>query len=128
LVFQGVLEAEAAPRTCETFVTLLPLRATMLHARWSGEAGWVPLDQVDARLGPEHATQRPLPGQVLFYPGGISPVEILVPYGVSGFAAKTGPLLGNHFLTIPDAEEQLRAMGRRLLWEGAQEVEFDHAS
>lgn len=125
--FTGVLERELAPRTCEVFERLLPLRATMLHARWSGEAGWVPLDNIEVAFQPERPMQRPLPGQVLFYPAGVSPTEILVPYGASAFAAKTGPLVGNHFLTIADADEQLREMGRRLLWEGAQEAEFAYA-
>ncbi|TMC01021.1 MAG: DUF3830 family protein, partial [Chloroflexi bacterium] len=36
------LEAAAAPRTCAAVLGLLPLRASLLQARWSGESAWVP--------------------------------------------------------------------------------------
>ncbi len=67
---------------------------------------------------------RPSPGQVLFYPEGQSPAEILMPYGVTAFACICGPLSGNHFLTIGDGDG-LREMERRVVWEGAQDITFD---
>ena len=66
----------------------------------------------------------PLPGQVLFYPGGISEVEILFPYGPTIFASVAGALAGNHFLTLTDGLENLGALGERVQWEGAQDVSF----
>ena len=41
------------------------------------------------------------------------------------FASKLGQLAGNHFLTVIEGAEQLGELGRRVLWEGAQDVVFD---
>ncbi|MGZ3582370.1 MAG: DUF3830 family protein, partial [Ktedonobacterales bacterium] len=41
------------------------------------------------------------------------------------FASKLGQLAGNHFLTVVEGGEQLRAMGKRVLWEGAQDILFE---
>ena len=38
-----------------------------------------------------------------------------------------GPLAGNHFLTITEGREQLRALGTQVLWHGAQDVLFEAA-
>jgi len=59
------------------------------------------------------------------YPGGKSETEILVPYGLTAFAAKSGPLSGNHFLTVDADPEELAEIGRIVLWEGAQDVAFE---
>ena len=71
----------------------------------------------------------PLPGQLLFYPGGISEVEILFPYGPTVFASVAGTLAGNHFLTLdlrdPRASEDLTALGQLVQWQGAQEIVFE---
>ncbi len=122
--FRATLELERAPRTCEKFLTRLPLRARIIHARWSGEACWVPLGADDLGLGPENATSYPQPGQILLYPGGISETEILLPYGPVRFASKAGQLAGNHFLTVQAASDRLQALGKLVLWQGAQDVEF----
>jgi hypothetical protein len=123
-VLTGVLEEEQAPATCKAFLTVLPLRRQLLQARWSGEAAWVPLGELDLGVGSENPVHRPRPGQVLFYPAAESETEILLPYGVTAFAAVCGPLYGNHFLTINGQEEHLREIGRRVLMEGAQQVDF----
>src|SRR5579862_7226497 len=120
----GRLETERAPATCAAFHTLLPLSAKLLHVRWSGESTWVPLGDLAVGVGSENATQTPRPGQVLLYPGGVSETEILLPYGQTAFAAKTGPLWGNHFLTLTDQGRLLAEIGRRTLWEGAQDITF----
>lgn len=126
LAFSGRLEEEAAPKTCALFRTLLPLTGKIVQARWSGQSAWVPLGyELDVDLPPENATTLPLPGQLLFYPGGVSEVEILVPYGPTSFLSVAGPLAGNHFLTLVDGAEQLGELRRLVLWEGAQDVRFD---
>ena len=92
--------------------------------RWSGEGGWIPFGDLDLGLGPENATCYPNPGEIVFYPGGVSETEILLAYGYVSFASKAGPLAGNHFATIVEGDENLRELGRRFLWEGAQEIVF----
>ena len=116
---------EKAPLTVAAFRKLLPYRQRIIHARWSGEAGWIPLGDFRLGVGEEHATSTPAPGQILFYPGGISETEILFPYGVSRFACKDGPLAGNHFLSV--VEGPLAELGRLILWKGAQPVSFAEA-
>ena len=68
-----------------------------------------------------HAPRFPAPGQILIYPGGISEMEILVPYGSTHFASKVGQLAGNHFATVTEGSERLADLGRLVLWEGAQD-------
>jgi hypothetical protein len=122
--FLARLEHEAAPKTCAAFVRLLPFVNRVIHARWSGEAVWVPLGDFDAGVGFENHTSHPAPGQMLLYPGGLSETEILLAYGSVCFGSKVGQLAGNHFLTITEGMEQLKALGRLVLWEGAQDVRF----
>jgi hypothetical protein len=122
--FRARLEIEAAPRTCAKFRTLLPYRQKIIHVRWSGEACWIPLGALDLGLAYENHTSFPAPGEILLYPGGISETEFLIPYGAVRFASKVGQLAGNHFLTIKEGKEQLGPLGERVLWNGAQEIEF----
>src|SRR5262249_43057850 len=117
----------AAPRTCAAFLALLPLRASLLQARWSGESAWVPLGETHLGLGPENSTSHPAPGQLLLYPGGLSETEILFPYGPTVFASKVGQLARNHFATLATGQEDLAEVGRRVLWQGAQPIVFETA-
>jgi hypothetical protein len=105
LAFRAVFEAEKAPATVAAFRKLLPYRQRLIQARWSGEAGWVPLGD--------------------FYPGGFSETEILFPYGRTNFASTMGQLAGNHFLTIVEGRVRLPEVGRRIVWEGAQPITFE---
>ena len=125
LRFVARLEEDAAPHTVAAFRRMLPLRSQIIHARWSGEAAWIPFGELDVGVGPENATRHPAPGEILLYPGGISETEILFPYGATGFASKAGPLAGNHFATVVEGNEQLRELGRLVLWEGAQDIVFE---
>ena len=120
-------EREKSPRTCEAFGKLLPYRQKIIHVRWSGESCWIPLGDFDLGVGFEDPTSYPAPGEVLFYPGGISETEILFPYAGTHFKSKAGQLAGNHFLTVTDGKEYLRPLGEMTLWEGAQEIVFDRA-
>jgi hypothetical protein len=148
--FKAQMEDEFAPATCAAFRSLLPFRAKLIHARWSGEACWIPLENPqngsgtrapnqrqdenakwiipgtsDSALAFENHTSHPGPGQVLFYPGGYSVPEILFPYGSASFASKMGGLAGNHFLTVTEGSEQFRALGRNVLWGGAHDILFE---
>ena len=124
--FEARLEEEAAPQTVAAVRRLLPLESKLVQARWSGEAAWVPMGfELDLGLGPENANSYPAAGELLLYPGGLSEVEILFPYGATCFASKMGQLAGNHFSTIHEGREHLAELGRRVLWEGAQDIRFD---
>jgi hypothetical protein len=114
-----------APRTVAAFAALLPYRQRLIHVRWSGEAVWIPLGDFKLDVGFENHTSHPSRGDILFYPGGYSETELLIAYGACSFASKMGPLAGNHFLTIVEGLERLPALGRKVLWEGAQEVVFE---
>jgi hypothetical protein len=122
--FIARFEETAAPSTCARFAALLPYRQRIIHVRWSGEACWVPLGDLDLGLGYENHTSYPAPGHILLYPGGISETEILLAYGSVQFASKVGVLAGNHFLTVVEGNQDLAAMGKKVLWEGAQDIEF----
>ena len=125
--FTARLEEELAPRTCAAFRRSLPLRGKLIQARWSGESAWVPLGQLQLGVSFENATSYPAAGQLLLYPGGVSETEILFPYGFTCFASKAGQLAGNHFATIVAGGERLSELGRKVLWEGAQDVVFEEA-
>jgi hypothetical protein len=125
--FTARFETGAAPRTCDAFARLLPIRNQLLHVRWSGEAVWVPLGDLELGLGSENATSYPSPGQVLLYTGGVSETEILISYGPTNFASKAGQLAGNYFLTIVSGVEQLRELGVTALWKGAQPILIERA-
>ena len=51
--FRSKLEIAAAPLTCAKFKTMLPYRQRVIHVRWSGEACWIPMGDLD--LGHEYA-------------------------------------------------------------------------
>ncbi len=124
-VFIAQLEEANAPLTCAAFITLLPYSQKIIHARWSGEACWIPLGEFQLGVGFENHTSHPSRGDILFYPGGYSETEILFPYGSACFASKMGQLAGNHFLTVVDGRENLAAMGKLVLWQGAQDILFE---
>lgn len=119
-----------APETVAAFLKLLPYRQKLIHVRWSGEGCWVPLgdyvlENEGRRIGFENHTSHPSVGDILFYPGGYSETEIILAYGSCSFSSKMGQLAGNHFLTITEGRQQLRALGTQVLWEGAQDVLFE---
>jgi hypothetical protein len=122
--FDARLESDRAPQTVAAFLARLPFDGQLIQARWSGEAGWIPLADYDLGVPAENATSRPAAGQVLWHPPGQSEAELLVPYGRSVFSSVVGELSGNHFLTIVDARGALAEVGRRLLYDGAQRIRF----
>jgi hypothetical protein len=125
LRFLARLETEKAPKTTARFRAMLPLKAKILQARWSGEAAWIPFGDLNLDLGFENHTSYPAPGHLLLYPGGVSETEILFPYGSTMFASRAGQLAGNHFATIYEGNNELATLGRLVVWEGAQDVTFE---
>src|ERR1051325_1749777 len=123
--FEARLEEGVAPQTVAAFRRLLPLESKLIHARWSGEACWIPFGELDVGIGPENAPSYPAAGQLLLYPGGVSETEILFPYGPTQFASKAGVLAGNHFATIGKGAEQLRELGPLVLWQGGESVTLE---
>ena len=110
--FRARLEEESAPKTCAALSKLLPFEQKVIHVRWSGESTWIPLGDFDVGVGFENHTSHPAPG------------EILLPYGGCMFSSVVGQLAGNHFLTVVEGNENLRALGELTLWEGAQDIVF----
>ncbi len=125
LRFVARLETERAPKSTAAFLAMLPLKTNIIQARWSGEACWIPFGDLALDLGYENHTSYPAPGHLLLYPGGLSETEILFPYGSTMFASKAGQLAGNHFATIYEGNEHLAALGKKVLWEGAQDISFE---
>ena len=126
-VFDAKLETDNAPDTCEAFLKRLPFVSQIIHVRWSGEGVWIPLGDLDFQVGYENATSYPSPGQFILYPGGVSETEILLAYGGVRFASKAGQLAGSHFLTLTSGMENLYALGRKTLYEGAMPIRFEIA-
>lgn len=117
--FVGTLERKTAPASAAWLIKQLPLNGTLQHARWSGEAAWLPLSGAP-QLFPENATAHPRPGQILLYAGVMSHAELLIPYGACAFASKAGTLAGNPVITLDGALENLCALGNLLIAKGMQ--------
>lgn len=115
---------QTAPLTVEWFSARLPFHSQVIHARWSGEAVWIPLGDLDSVLPFENHTRFPSRGDLLFHPGGISETELLFAYGSAAFASKMSELAGNHFLTVIEGNDRLSEFGNHVLWHGAQDIVF----
>ncbi|TFH18535.1 DUF3830 family protein [Candidatus Bathyarchaeota archaeon] len=124
-VFKAKLHTNKAPETCKLLIEKMPITGKVIQARWSGEAAWLQMDPYDVKAPQENATSYPGPGQLLYYPGGVSEKEILIPYGSACFASKFGLLPGNHFATIIEGVELLEKMGEKILWSGAQSITIE---
>ena len=123
--FTAEFQDKAAPKTVAAFKKLLPYKQKIIHCRWSGEGCWIPLGEFKLDVGFENHTSYPAPGQILWYPGGYSETELIFAYGAVSFASKMGQLAGNHFLTIVEGAERLQEMGKTVLWQGAQDINFE---
>lgn len=122
--FVGQLLMEQAPETCRVFLSMLPMKSKFIHVRWSGEGIWIPFGELRTGLQLENHISHPAIGEMLFYPGGVSEMELILSYGRCCFASQYGQLPGNHFLTIVEGLDSLSAFGKKVLWEGAQEIEI----
>lgn len=123
--FVAEFQDKLAPKTCAAFRKQLPYKQKLVHCRWSGEGCWIPLGEFKLDVGYENHTSHPAPGEILWYPGGLSETELIFAYGDVLFASKVGQLAGNHFLTVIEGSEQLAEMGRRVLYHGAQDIVFE---
>jgi len=54
--FEARLEEGVAPGTVAAFRRLLPLESKLIHARWSGEACWIPFGERDELLAADPDT------------------------------------------------------------------------
>ncbi len=122
----GVLLEEKAPRTCAVFKEMLPLNKQVIHVRWSGQGVWIPYGDLRTGLEYENNTSHPAKGEMLFYPGGVSEMELILSYGRCLFSSTSGQLSGNHFLTIVEGLEHLDKLGEKVLWEGVQDICIDY--
>ena len=120
--FIGHLHEDRAPETCKVFLSMLPMDSKFIHVRWSGEGVWIPFGELRTGLGLENHISHPAKGEMLFYPGGVSEMELILSYGRCCFASQYGQLPGNHFLTIVEGLERLEEFGKKVLWEGAQDI------
>jgi len=118
--FAGTLELETAPIAVAWLVKQFPLKGSVQHASWSGEAAWLPLGSDAPQLAPENATAHPRPGQILLYAGMMSQAELLLPYGACAFASKAGTLAGSPVIALDGPLENLGALGSLLIAKGAQ--------
>jgi hypothetical protein len=113
---------ECAPNSCRKLHGLLPYSGRLVHARWSGECLFAPLETQWPRttlLAEENATDHPLPGEILLYAGETSEPELLITYAGARFACISGELSGNRVLVIDGDLKRLAKVGRKVLWEGA---------
>ena len=125
IVFRAELLEDAAPETCRKMLAALPIEGKLIQARWSGEAAWLPMDGFGIEAPLENATSHPSRGDLIYYPGVVSEKEMLIPYGATCFSSRVGQLQGSHFATIVEGTERLGEMGRKVLWEGAQEIRIN---
>ena len=123
--FKARLLEDKAPRTCGELLSKMPIEGKVIHARWSGESVWFPMNPVGIDVPPENQTIHPSRGDLLYYNGGISEKELLIPYGSAIFSSKVGKLQGNHFASITYGLDKLPEMGKKVLWEGAQSIKIE---
>ncbi len=124
LAFIARWETGKAPKTCTAMKELLPFWGKLLQARWGGDSAWIDIDHLPLDIEFENHTSFPSKGELIVYPGFISMKEIMISYGPTAFSSKVGRLAGNHFATIVQGLDNLEEMGRRVAWEGAQDIEF----
>ena len=122
--FVARLEEEDAPETVAAFRRLLPLESRIIHVRWSGEAGWIPFGDLDLGLGPENATCYPTRARSSSTRAASRRRRSCSPTATSTSPRRPASSPGNHFATIVEGTENLRALGKSFLWEGAQEIVF----
>lgn len=126
--FAARLQSELAPHSCECVMGLLPYSGPLIHACWSGEALWSPLREAlppELVLPPESCRHQPARGEIVLFVGERSEPELLIVYGTSRFACKSGALEGNPLLRIENRLDRLTDLGRDVLWGGATTLQIE---
>ncbi|MDQ2861355.1 MAG: DUF3830 family protein [Pseudomonadota bacterium] len=123
--FVGRLERGKAAAVCAWIGSQLPFTSRLVHARWSGQACWCPIDPALTLPPSGGGIGSPAAGQLLYYAGGLSEPEILAPYGLTRFACDGGQLTGSHFLTVEHGLERLRSVGLEVLVGGAKTLRIE---
>lgn len=118
--FTGELHEDAAPESVAALREMTTLDSELIHVRWSGNAVWIEIDDVDLPdLPRENHTVYPSRGDVLLYPGYRNVQEILIACGPTCFKSQAGELAGNHVATLNASSEELTALEDRTLYDGA---------
>jgi len=118
--FTGELHTDAAPESVAALREITTLESQLLHVRWSGNAVWIEIDEIDLPdLPRENHTVYPSRGDVLLYPGYRNVQEILVSCGPTCFKSQAGELAGNHVATFDATPADLTALEDRTLYDGA---------
>lgn len=120
---EGELHPDQAPENVEALRDLMPLESELMHVRWSGHATWINIDEEPLpELPRENHTVYPSRGDVLLYPGYKNEKEILIACGPTCFKSTAGELAGNHVATLSTSPEELAALERKTLQEGALSI------
>lgn len=120
--FKAIFRDDLSPEACTEVRRRLPLIGRVLHARWSGEAMWLPLGFNFPEIRSEHATSYPAPGDILITGPGASEAEILIAYGPCRFESRTGQLAGSPVLSIREDLVGLAKVGRQSLQQGGMDL------
>jgi hypothetical protein len=123
--FIGELHTDVAPESVEALREVTTLVSELIHVRWSGNAVWIEIDEVDLPdLPRENHTVYPSRGDVLLYPGYRNVQEILISCGPTCFKSQAGELAGNHVATLDATPAELIALEDRTLYDGALPCEL----
>ncbi len=139
-VFVADLLEDSAPKTCKKVLSLLPIESYVLHARWCGNAIFIP-EVPRMRLEPENRTILCTAGDILwgpedFFQGDFfhDPQykgELFIAYDEAIFQGKwarccrlpdVGPIPTNLFAKISENLEELKELGERVQKEGMKNI------
>ena len=129
----AALLAEEAPRTCERIWSELPLEGELHHAIWSGPETYLLIDPA-IRIGPEHQTVHPLPGEIGYYtleggqqigwPDDISEIAFFYGRGARP-SMPNGPVAVNLFARIVENLDGFAAFCGRIKREGLKSLRVE---
>lgn len=118
------LYTESAPVTCAAFVSLLPFKLTLIHARVSGKEIWSdnapPLEIIQ-----ENASVFTEPGEVVYGPSKPSRTKTANCLGIY-YGEGRGLDAANIFAKVTDQDlPELKALGEKIWKEGQEEILFE---